>query len=96
MILAIVAGVVVLIVIIGVVIGLATRKTVFDQTALQNGVQGVLTKNYGVKVSAVTCPADEKVSSGATFTCQATIDGAQKPVKITVTDDTGTYQVARP
>ncbi|MEO6879329.1 MAG: DUF4333 domain-containing protein, partial [Mycobacteriaceae bacterium] len=96
LILAIVAGVVVLAIIIGLVIGLATRKTVFDQSALQNGVQGVLTKNYGLQATAVTCPAGEEVSKGATFTCEATVNGELKPVKITVTDDGGTYQVARP
>ena len=37
-----------------------------------------------------------KVASGATFQCDATVDGAQKKVPITVTSAGGDYQVGRP
>jgi hypothetical protein len=75
--------------------GFFTTK-VFDQAAVQTGVQKILTDSYGLNASAVTCPKDQKVANGATFECTATIDGAQKKVSIKVTSDTGDYQVGRP
>lgn len=69
---------------------------VFDSAAVQQGVQKVLTDNYGLAVSAVTCGKDIKVANGATFQCDATIDGEQKKVPVTVTSATGDYQVGRP
>jgi hypothetical protein len=69
---------------------------VFDATAVQQGVQKILSDNYQVTASAVTCPANVKVASGASFECQATVDGAQKTVPITVTSSSGDYQVGRP
>ena len=74
---------------------LVTR--VFDATAVQNGVARVLTDDYAVgAVADVRCPADVRVSTGATFSCDATIDGDPVTVPITVTDDDGGYQVGRP
>jgi len=73
------------------------KTTVFEQNALQNGVKGILTNSYNLTgVDSVSCPADQQVKSGARFTCQASIAGKEKPVTVTVTDDQGTYQVARP
>jgi hypothetical protein len=69
---------------------------VFDATAVQQGVTKILNDNYQVNASAVSCPANVKVTSGATFQCDATIDGAQKKVPITVTSGSGDYQVGRP
>ena len=96
----ILGGVAALIVIVVVALGFVgpayfTSK-VFDQNALQSGVQGVLTNSYGQKVDSVSCPAQQKVRSGSTFTCQATVAGKQQAVTITVKDDGGTYEVARP
>ena len=96
----ILGGVVALIVVVVVALGFVgpayfTSK-VFDQRALQSGVQGVLTSSYGQKVDSVSCPAQQKVSSGSTFTCQATIGGKQTAVTVTVKDNSGTYEVARP
>ena len=96
----ILGGVVALIVVVVVALGFVgpayfTSK-VFDQRALQSGVQGVLTSSYGQKVDSVSCPAQQKVSSGSTFTCQATIGGKQTAVMVTVKDNSGTYEVARP
>jgi uncharacterized protein DUF4333 len=69
---------------------------VFDATAVQQGVQKILSDNYQVTATAVTCPQNVKVASGASFECQATVDGAQKKVPITVTSNSGDYQVGRP
>ena len=96
----ILGGVAALVVIVVVALGFIgpayfTSK-VFDQNALQSGVQGVLMNSYGQKVDSVSCPAQQKVRTGSTFTCQATVGGKQQAVTITVKDDGGTYEVARP
>lgn len=72
------------------------NRTVFDQAAVQDGVNRILTENYGQNVSAVSCPEDQAVEAGATFTCQATIDGQQRPVQVTVRNDDGEYEVGQP
>ena len=70
---------------------------VFDATSVQNGVARILTDDYAVgAVADVRCPADVRVGTGATFSCDATIDGDPVTVPITVTDDDGGYQVGRP
>jgi hypothetical protein len=70
---------------------------VFDATSVQNGVARILTDDYAVgAVADVRCPSDVRVSTGATFSCDATIDGDPVTVPITVTDDGGGYQVGRP
>ncbi len=97
----IIGGVVALVVVVVLVLGFTGPaffkggKT-FDQTALQSGVQGILTSSYGQKVDSVSCPAAEKVETGRTFTCQASIGGKNTPVTVTVKDNGGTYEVARP
>lgn len=70
--------------------------TVFDQNAVQEGVRRILTDEYGQNAQQVSCPTGQKVEAGARFTCQATIDGAQRDVTITVKTDAGEYEVARP
>jgi hypothetical protein len=70
---------------------------VFDAAAVQTGVARVLTDDYGTEgVADVRCPAGIEVSAGATFTCDATIDGDPVTVPIRVTDDDGRYEVGRP
>jgi Domain of unknown function (DUF4333) len=44
----------------------------------------------------VTCGEGVRVEVGATFECQATIDGEQVTVPITVTSEDGGYEVGRP
>ncbi|MBP2368304.1 DUF4333 domain-containing protein [Pseudonocardia parietis] len=66
-----------------------------DQTALQTGVNQVLTEDYGLTVGAVQCPDDVTVSAGTTFSCQAVVDGEQVEVPGVVTSDEGDYQVNR-
>lgn len=70
--------------------------TVFDQNAVQDGVRRILSDEYGQSPQQVSCPADQEVQTGARFTCQATIDGEQRDVNITVRTDAGEYEVARP
>ncbi|OLL72075.1 hypothetical protein Ae168Ps1_0447c [Pseudonocardia sp. Ae168_Ps1] len=66
-----------------------------DQTALQTGVNQVLTEDYGLQVGAVQCPDDVEVSAGTQFACQAVVDGEQVEVAGIVTSDEGDYQVNR-
>ncbi|WP_424186186.1 DUF4333 domain-containing protein [Actinokineospora sp. G85] len=73
------------------------NKTVFDQSAVQDGVKGILTGKYSVEnVESVTCPADQEVRAGNKFTCEATIGGEKRTVSITVRTDDGEYEVAPP
>jgi hypothetical protein len=80
------------------------NSTVFDQTAVQDGVTTILTNaptddpaGYGLDgISDVTCPSGVKVKAAATFTCTLTQDGADKSVTITIVDDSGTYKVGMP
>jgi len=67
----------------------------FDQQALQSGVTQVLSRDYGLEVTALSCPEGQEVTAGASFTCAATVDGENVTVPITVLDDQGTYQVGR-
>jgi hypothetical protein len=88
-------GVAVLLILGFVVPGYFTN-TVFDQNAIQAGVQRILTDEYGQNAIAVRCPPDQQVQQGATFTCTATIDGKLRNVAITVKTSAGEYEVARP
>jgi hypothetical protein len=98
------AGVAVLALAVFLVLGFVApgflRTTVFDQAALQSGVQRVLTDDYRYAgVGEVRCgTAGEvlEVRTGAQFTCSATIDGAPATIPVRVTSDTGDYEVSRP
>ncbi len=75
--------------------------TFFDHTRVEAGVTKILTdappNGYGqTGVTDVSCPADQAVKTGATFTCTATIGGAQKQITVTVKDDSGKYEVGVP
>ncbi|HJQ48019.1 MAG TPA: DUF4333 domain-containing protein [Amycolatopsis sp.] len=63
---------------------------VFDNTAVANAVKSQL------GADSATCPADQPVKAGSTFTCQVTISGQQKNVQISVQDDNGTYKIGQP
>jgi Domain of unknown function (DUF4333) len=70
---------------------------VLDAAAVQTGVAKILTDNYGVDgVADVHCPGGVRVTPGATFTCDATIDGDPVKVPIRITDGKGGYEVGRP
>lgn len=96
----VVIGVVVVVVAAVAILGFVTpgwfNKKVLDQTAVQDGVTNILKNDYKLNVTAVSCPANENVSVGNSFTCTATIDGQQKQVQVTVKTSDGQYQVAQP
>ncbi|GDY28573.1 DUF4333 domain-containing protein [Gandjariella thermophila] len=75
-------------------------KRVFDNVAVQDGVKRILTSGtngYGITgVGAVTCPSDQEVKQGATFTCTVEVNGKPQKVTITVKTDAGEYEVGRP
>ncbi|GAA3438428.1 DUF4333 domain-containing protein [Kutzneria kofuensis] len=91
----VVAVLIVIVVVVLLVAGVFTKK-VFDTAKVEQGVTGVLTDNYKLKASDVKCPDNEPVKAGTTFTCQVTVDGAQKNVQITVKSDDGHYEVGQP
>jgi hypothetical protein len=96
-----VAVVTALVVVLVLVLGFVTPgwfvTRVFDAAAVQAGIVQILTDDYATDgVADVRCPQDVPVATGATFTCDATIDGDPVTVPITVTDDRGGYQVGRP
>ena len=75
--------------------GFLTRK-VFSNSDVQNGVTDVLKNDYKLNVGTVTCPPDQPVKVGSTFTCKAVVDGQTKSVQITVKADDGHYEVGQP
>ena len=69
----------------------------FDQGALQDGVAKILKDSYGAEdVKDVECPSDQKAEKDAKFECKAKVDGEDKTIAVTVTNDDGEYEVARP
>lgn len=95
----IIGAVVAVLVIAGIVVAalmlLGTDK--LDQKAAQEGVQKILTESYGAQdVTDVSCPSGEEVKKDAQFTCKVKVDGEDKTVTVTFTDDEGTYEVGRP
>jgi Domain of unknown function (DUF4333) len=70
---------------------------VLDAAAVQTGVAKILTDDYAVDgVADVHCPEGVRVTAGATFTCDATIDGDPVKVPVRITDGKGGYEVGRP
>ncbi|MCO1577506.1 DUF4333 domain-containing protein [Crossiella sp. SN42] len=93
-----IVGLVLIGVVFGVlaVLGVFTSK-VLDTKAVQQGVQKVLTENFGIaKVTGVSCPNQPAIKAGNTFTCTASIDGKQRQVPVKVTNDSGEYEVGQP
>lgn len=80
------------------------QKTVFDQTALEEGVTSILTNSpdadpagYGLSgISDVRCPDGQQVEVEAVFVCHIDHDGDAKTVVVTVMDAEGLYQVGAP
>lgn len=71
--------------------------TVFDEAVVQDDVHQLLREEYEIdELDMVTCPADEAVEEGRTFSCTATIAGEEQDVPITVISDDGEYTVGRP
>jgi Domain of unknown function (DUF4333) len=95
--LAAVGAVVVAILVLGFITPGWFVTRVFDASAVQTGVAKILTDNYAVDgVADVHCPEGVQVTPGATFTCDATIDGDPVKVPVRVTDGKGGYEVGRP
>lgn len=100
----VIGGVVLALLAIGAILAFVApgflRSTVFDQAALQAGVQRVLTDDYRYTgVGEVRCGTSGeiiRVETGAEFTCSTTIDGAPATIPVRVTSDTGDYEVSRP
>ena len=69
---------------------------VLDASAVQSGVQQVLSQDYDLEVQSVTCPDGQQVVPDATFECTAIVDGDQVSVPIKITSADGNYEVGRP
>ncbi len=95
--LAVAAAAVVALLVLGFVTPGWFVTRVLDAAAVQNGVTRILTDDYGVDgLADVRCPEGIEVAAGATFTCDATIDGDPVTVPVRVTDGDGGYEVGRP
>jgi hypothetical protein len=95
--LAVAAAAVVAILVLGFVAPGWFVTRVLDPAAVQNGVTRILTDDYGVDgLADVRCPEGVEVAAGASFTCDATIDGDPVTVPVRVTDGDGAYEVGRP
>ena len=57
----------------------------------------VLTDDFGADgVGDVRCPGSIEIVTGASFRCDATIDGDPVTVPVRITNDDGGYEVGRP
>ncbi|MCD2187487.1 DUF4333 domain-containing protein [Actinomycetospora soli] len=72
------------------------RYDVLDRAALERGVTDVVTRDWKRQVGGVSCPDDERVRPGTTFTCTGTVDGRPMRIPVDVVDDAGTYEVGQP
>ena len=69
----------------------------FSQSAVEDGVKKVLSTDYSIdNVEKVSCPPGQSVSSGKKFSCDVTVGGQAQQVTITIIDNDGKYEVARP
>jgi Domain of unknown function (DUF4333) len=79
-----------------------TGGKVLDVAQVQVGVLQTLSDpagGYGANtVTDVTCNNGHNPSAnkGTTFTCEATVNGAQRHVTVVVSDDNGTYEIDAP
>ncbi len=73
-------------------------RRIFDERKVEQGVMTVLTgappAGYGLSgVADLTCPPNQPVTAGTSFTCELTIGGTPRGVIIDVKDDNGLYEV---
>ncbi len=95
--LLIAAGVLAAIVVVGGLVFAFGRTAQLDRAAAESGVEQIVIGTYGAStVSGVSCPDGMTVEEGASFECTLEVDGAQRTVTLTMTDDQGTYVVSRP
>lgn len=80
----------------------AAGGKVLDVSKVQAGVLQILSdpaSGYGANtVTEVSCNNGRNPSAakGATFTCDVTVNGAERQVTVVVSDDSGTYEIGRP
>ena len=72
------------------------RVDVLDPDSVTQGVTRVVTEDWRRQITGVTCPSDQEVRPGATFTCSATVDGRPAQVPVSIIDASGTYSVGQP
>nr|WP_296767257.1 DUF4333 domain-containing protein [Rhodococcus sp. (in: high G+C Gram-positive bacteria)] len=90
-----VAVIVVVLVVFGLVSGFGGSK--LDGSAAESGVEEIVTGTYGASdVSNVSCPDGTAIEKGGSLECTLTVDGTDRRVTLTFTDDDGTYEVSRP
>ncbi len=83
-------GVVAVLLILGGVFGfLALRPKVFDADALNRTISSQYKEKFADATVTVTCPDGQKVSKGATFTCD--VQGRSEKIQVTVASDDGDY-----
>lgn len=70
---------------------------VFDAKSVEQGVEQVLGEQFEVEQGSASCPADQEVKQGHTFTCTVKIGGEEKTVPIKVVDEEmAQYEVGNP
>lgn len=71
---------------------------VFDAKSVEQGVEQVLGDNFEVEQGSASCPAEQEVKQGHTFTCTVKIGGEEKTVPIKVLDEASPprYEVGNP
>jgi hypothetical protein len=85
-----VLGVVAVLLVLGGVFGfLALRPKVFDADALNSTISTQYKEKFGGSSVTVSCPEDQEVSKGATFTCD--LAGRSEKIQVTVSSDDGDY-----
>jgi len=63
-------------------------ETVIDSTKTEEQLQASLSKSLDKKVSSVDCPSDQKVETGATFTCSVKLsDGKAETVTLKIRNE---------
>ncbi len=99
--LAVVLGVVVLAVVVVALLAFLVgprfaRYDVLDRASVERGVTEVVTRDWKRQVAGVSCPDDERVRPGTTFSCTGTVDGRPVSIPVDVVDENGTYEVGQP
>ncbi|SMD11003.1 DUF4333 domain-containing protein [Kibdelosporangium aridum] len=74
-----------------------TEEKVLDGRNVEDGVKRILNERYSDNAESVTCPDDQPVKVGHTFTCDVTVSGEQRKVTITVrSEENAEYEVSQP
>ncbi|MCR3718200.1 MULTISPECIES: DUF4333 domain-containing protein [Prauserella salsuginis group] len=69
----------------------------FDVNRMNADVRRVVAEDYGLEqVREVSCPRNEPVEVGASFTCYIELAAGERTVTITVQNEQGRYRVGAP